>query len=121
MIKEYFRLFTESLGPFPKKVKFWTALKWYLGATYFPYDKGNYWRERKRTERKYCTECGWPLIRIDDLYDPPMESIHPEAIQMCQFCGIQYKMYEDSLILGHEKTIYPIWAYYNYFRKVQNE
>ena len=109
--KLFFRSLIEAFRPFPKKVKFLTALKWWLEASYFTYDKGNFWGESKRKYRRYCSECGWPLIRIDDLYDVPIEAIHPNAIQICQLCGIEYEVVEGEFFSrpGKYKAILPIW------------
>ena len=99
--------FFKHLLPFPKKVRRFQAFLWWLHASFFPYDKGNFFFERKRRWRKYCSECGWPLIRVDDLYDQYyIESIHPKAIQICSFCGMQFER-TDRCDIFH--GVYPIW------------
>lgn len=75
--------------PFPKKVKFKKALLWWLSAGWRTYDK--------RGRRKYCSECGWPIVYIDELYDEGYirESVNPDTVAVCSFCGIEFVEFES--------------------------
>lgn len=89
-----FETLKEYSTPFPKRVKFKKALRWYLEAIIKPCRKGR---------RKYCTECGWPLVYRDDLYDVPIESWYPDVIAVCSnfYCSIEYEEYE----FGYRDTV----------------
>lgn len=75
--------------PFPKRVKFWKALKWWLSAGWRPYDK--------RGRRKYCSECGWKVVYLDELYDVDPEAVLPNVVAECSFCGTQFEEVETFL------------------------
>lgn len=105
-IKKFFEYiikgFLDGLRPFPKGIKLPQAVWWWFVGHFFIYTKKKKWR-------RFCSECGWPLIRIDDLYDPPMESIHPDAIQMCQFCGTQFEVTIIRGVWFSDRFIFPVW------------
>lgn len=79
----------DSFQPFPQKIKFRIALKWWLSAGWRTYDKHG--------RRKYCSECGWKLVYIDDLYDEMYirESVNPDTVAVCSFCGVEFVEFES--------------------------
>lgn len=93
-----FEVLKEYSTPFPTGVKFKKAIRWYLEAIIKPHRKGR---------RKYCVECGWPLVYRDDLYDVPIESWYPDIVAICENmnCLTEYEEYE----FGYGDTvIFPI-------------
>lgn len=79
--------FNDYFQPFPKKVKFWKALRWWLSADFKTYDR--------RHRRKYCSECGWPVVYLDELYDVPVEACSPDVVAVCSLCGIEFVEFES--------------------------
>ena len=79
----------DSFLSFPKKVKFKKALLWWLSATWRTYDK--------RGRRKFCSECGWPVVYFDELYDEAYirESVTPDVVAVCSLCGIEFVEFES--------------------------
>lgn len=73
--------FTKYFLPFSKRIKFWTALKWWLYANIRPWDS--------KRRLKYCSECGWPVVYLDDLYDVDY-TYSPDVIAMCSLCGTEF-------------------------------
>ena len=77
--------FADFILPIPKKVKFRKALWWWLVATYKPYGRQH--------RRKFCSECAWPLVYLDELYDVPIEAHSPDVVAECSFCGTEFVEY----------------------------
>lgn len=90
----------EAILAFPKKIKFRKALWWWLDAGWKTYNR--------RGRRKYCTECGWPVVYIDELYDEAYirESLTPNVIAVCSFCGVEFEEFEYSC--GKRPAVLPI-------------
>lgn len=90
----------DYLLPFPKKVKFKKGLWWYLEAVIKP--------NTRRGRRKYCSECGCPVVYIDELYDENYirESVNFNTVAVCSFCGIEYEEFDD--LSGKRKATLPI-------------
>ena len=93
--------FRKHFPPLAKGIKKRLALKWYLQS---------FWFNGVLNKRRFCTECGWEITYIDDLYDIPIEAISPDAIAECPNpkCLTQYSKYESwstgkSCILPLEK------------------
>lgn len=80
---------TKYTLPFPGKVKFLKALWWWLDAGFATYDK------RKR--RKYCSECGWPVVYLDELYDVPIEAYSPDVVAVCSMCDTEFIEFESFM------------------------
>jgi len=72
---------------FPKGMKFRKALLMWLDAGWGTYDK--------RGRRKYCSECGWRVIYLDELYDVPAEACSPDVVAVCEYCGTEYVEFES--------------------------
>ncbi len=95
----FFKMLKEDCLPFPKKVKFRKGLWWYLEAIIKPYTK--------RKKRKYCSECGCPLVYMDELYDIDPEAVLPNVVAECSFCGTQFEVVEYCSF-RKKKAVFPI-------------
>lgn len=86
-MKKLIKILKEDCLPFAQKVKFRKGLLWWLDAGWRTYDK--------RGRRKYCTECGWPVIYLDELYDVPIEACSPDVVAVCSYCGIEFVEFDS--------------------------
>lgn len=82
---------------FPKKMKWWKALWYWLSAGWRTYNR--------RGRRKYCSKCGWRVIYLDELYDVPSEACTPDVVAICEYCGTEYVEFDS--FTTNRKAVLP--------------